>query len=560
VRHVRRSAALLLTLSLLVTACSRTPAADPSPSPTPEAAAPSPTPSPSPTDRRGGSLRYGLAGDPDAIDPRFVSDDEGSLVVDALFDSLVALDDDLAVVPAAAASWEVSEDGTTFTFTLREDGRFHDGTPVVAEDFVRSFRRIADGTAEPRSLIAFQLEPIAGFAAAQEEGTPLEGVEAVDARTLRITLDEPFPEFLSVLSRPGLAPVPPAADEDLEAFGENPVGNGPFAMAEPWQRGQFIRVARADDHPDEALLDEVVFRIYAGDPGFESQYADFESGQIQVSEVPAARRDEAVERWGLADGTTGPGVLAGLTSTIYYYGFNLDVAPFDDVRVRRAVSLSIDRDRIAAEVLEGLREPADAIVPPPIPGSQVSPCAHCRFDPEEAAALLAEAREDGVTLEEVEIVHNDGPTHEAIAAVVAEDVREVLGLEVTVRSLGLQEYVAGLRAGDMQVFRLGWQADYPSPGSYLVPLFSGDNVGIDNLTRYDVAEVTDLLAGARAEQDAEARVEAYRLAERRILDDVALAPILFYRTGQVVADGVNGLTVSALGAVDLTRVWLDDAP
>ncbi|MFP5309234.1 MAG: ABC transporter substrate-binding protein [Actinomycetes bacterium] len=557
-RPSRHRAAGLLLVAVLLAGCSRAPATDPTPSPTATEAAP--VESPTPADRTGGSLRYGLSGDPDTIDPRFVADETGALVVDALFDSLVALDDDLQPVPAAAESWQVSDDGTTFTFTLREDGRFHDGTPVTAADFARSFDRIADGTAEPRSLLAFQLEPVRGFAAAQSDGASLAGVEAVDERTLRITLDEPFPEFLSVLSRPGLAPVPPAADEDLEAFGTSPVGNGPFEMAEAWQRGQFIRVARADTWWGEVLLDEVVFRIYAGDPGAASQFADLEAGQLQVAEVPAGKRAEAESRFGRADGSTGPGVLDGLTSTIYYYGFNLEQAPFDDVRVRRAVSLAIDRERIAAEVLAGLRAPADAIVPPPIPGSQVSPCAHCRFAPDEAAALAAEVRADGVELASIELVHNDGPTHEAIAAIVAESLREVLDVEVAVRSQGLQEYVAGLRAGVMQVFRLGWQADYPSPGSYLVPLFSGDNVGVDNLTRYDVAEVTQQLEAARAEMDATARVEAYRAAERRILDDVAIAPMLFYRSAQVVAEGVNDLTVSPLGSVDLTRVWLDDAP
>lgn len=521
----------------------------------------------SPTDpsleRTGGSLRFGLSNDPRSIDPRFVADEEGSVVVDALFDSLVALDADLEVVPAAASSWEIDDEAREFVFTLREGETFHDGSPVTAADFARSFDRIADGQTNPLSPLSYYLEPISGFAEAQSSGASLRGVEAIDERTLRITLDEPFPEFLQVLAKPELAPLPPAADEDPGGFADSPVGNGPFAMAEPWQRNQFIRVERSETYAGEsARLDEVVFRIYANDPAQEIQYAEFAGGQLQFAEVPASKRDEAVEQFGLStDGYTGPGVLDGLSGTLYYYGFNVERPPFDDPAIRRAVSLSVDRERIAEEITRGTRVPATSIVPPSIPGGRSGACDHCRYDPEEARAIVDAAREtegeEPREFEPVTILHDRGTTHGAIADRIAEDLRTATGLEVEVRAVPLSELLRTARAGEVQIFRLGWQADRPSPGSYLLPLFSSDRIGTENLTRYSVEEVEAMLDVARSARDERERNARYREAEERILEDVAIAPILFYRHNKVVAPGVRGFTYTPLGTVDLARVWLD---
>lgn len=528
------------------------PGATPSVTPTaPTTSAATPTEG----DPRGGSFRYALGRDPEAIDPRLVADDEGRAVADALFDSLVALDQDLEVVPAAAERWEVNEDATVFTFHLRPDATFHDGTPVTAADFVRSFVRIADGTATPRSYVAYKLAPIEGFEAAQADGTPLAGVEAADATTLVIRLRAPFAEFVSSLADPSLAPVPPAADAGPAPFGERPVGNGPFQMAEPWQHNQFIRVSRWADYGGEpAFLDEVLFQIYADDPGLDAQYADLEAGQLHFAELPVAKLETAIEQFGLSDdGYTGPGVLDGVSSTIYYYGFNTTRPPFDDPAVRRAVSLLIDRERIVEGITRETRRVADAVVPPSIPGARTGVCEACRFDPEEARALIGDRE-----LEPIRILHNTGRTHEAIARAIASSLEQQLGVSVEVVAEELQPYVQDLRAGEMEIFRLGWEADYPSPGTYLFPLFSSTTIGQDNLTRFSDPEVDAWLQEARSEQDAEVRLELYEQVEDRVLEQVPLAPVMFYEHSRVVAPDVRGFVYTAMGTVDLTAVWLDE--
>lgn len=509
-----------------------------------------------PTTPSGGTLRIGLPADPATLDPRFVGDDEGELLVGALFEPLLRVDVRGRPTPGAARSWEISEDGTVFTFALRE-ATFHDGTPVTAADFVRSFARIADLEAEPPSPLSFLLEPIEGSAAAAD-GDGLSGVEALDERTLRITVDEPAPRFLLTLADPSLVPVPEAADEDEASFATAPIGNGPFALAEEPEPGAFVRMTRFDDHHRRPFLDEVVFQVYPDDPARDRQWADLEDGLLQVADVGAEHRDEAVERYGTStDGRTGPGVLDGTTATVYLLGFDLTRPPFDDEAVRRAISQSIDREALADEVFAGSRQPADRIVPPGIAGSQSGACDHCRTDPEGAAALLADAEVD-LGDEPLVFTFNTSGVHEAVGEAVAGDVAEALDVAVEIEDLDLDEFVLTVRRGDAPWFRLGWDVNAPDPGAYLEPLFHSRNVGLDNLTRYADEETDELLDQARAAPTIAESQAAYRAAEQRILDAVAVVPLLLEEEAKVVTPGVEGLIWDATGRVDLARVRLVD--
>lgn len=582
-----RALAGALAVGLLLAACTgATPPDDDPPEPAPVDDEPEPD-EPEAGPQRGGTLRVGLSADPVTIDPRFLVDEAGELVVDALFDPLVRIDEDLRIVPAAAESYELDDDGQVLTFRLR-DATFHDGTPVTAADFKRTFDRIADGTAEPRSFLAYLLEPVVGAVEAQEQGGGLEGVQALDERTLRIELTEPRPGFLTTLADPSLVPVPDTADDDLDAFAAQPVGNGPFAMAAPREVGQFLRLSRFADHHEPALLDEVLLTVYLEDPGRERQWEDLEDGLLQVADVAPERFEDAAAAFGTSeDGYTGPGLLRGTTATVYLYAFDVTRPPFDDVRVRRAVSQAIDREALADEVLQGAREPATAIVPSPIPGAQPGRCTSCRFDPDGAAELLAEAstapldpddeptdedrasepdeasEEDGddeptePALERVTLAYNRGPTHAAIAERMAADLERALDIEVDVSTQDLQAFVQAVRRGDHQLFRLGWETNEPDPGAYLYPLFHSSQVGLDNLSRYENAEVDQLLEAARAAEDRDDALRSYRAAERLILEDLPVVPLLWYQHALVVSPSVRDLHVSPFGRMGLARAWLD---
>ncbi len=539
-------------------------------SPTPSGTGPtSPPTSSTPPDGRpspsapqeGGSLRFGLGDDPQSIDPAFVGDDEGLLVVDAIFDSLTDLDEHHRAIPSVARTWEVSEDAMTWTFELDREARFHNGSRVTARDFVRAFDRIADGTATPRSFLAHQLVDIDGWVEAQETGAALRGLTVLEDGRLQIQLRRPNAELPEVLAHPTLGPVPPRAITDPREFADQPMGNGPFEMAEPWAHDQFIRVVRADDAP--GTLDEILFRIYADDPGGSQQYADFQARQLHVAQVPASEWAEALATYQpVGDGSDGPGVLDGPRGIVYQVGFDTTRPPFDDPTVRRAVSLLIDRDVIAEEVMLGTRRPATGLVPPGLAGARQGSCQVCRFDPEAARAMLENA---GIVLDPEEIgpirlLHNTGSTHEQIARLVAGAIEEHLGLDVEVEALDLGAFAAAVRDGEAHVFRHGWTSEHGTAGSMLPPLFDSRSIGRDNVFRFADETVDAAFDRARATLERGDRLRAWFEAEDRLLELMPAIPVLSYELGLVVADDVIGFRMDALGRVDLTDVALGAEP
>jgi ABC-type transport system substrate-binding protein len=399
-RSWRRSVLALAVVGLIAGACTTADGQDPEPL---EGAVQAPAERPVTVGPQpGGTLRIGLPSDPVSIDPRAVVDASGELIVDALFDPLVRIDDEGEPEPAAASDWSVEDGGRSFIFALRE-ATFHDGSPVTADDFVRSFTSIADGTGARPSFLAYLLAPIEGFERTQTQGTALAGVEALDDETLRITLREPDPGYLTVLSDPSLVPVPAAALDDPDGFAEQPIGNGSFAMAGPRSPGAFVRLTAFADHHAPPLLDEVVLTFYLDDVAGDRQWQDLLDGQLQVASIGPEHQEEAEQRFGRSpDGYRGPGVIDGITATTYLYGFDVTQPPFDDVRVRRALSLAIDREALADEVMQGTRVAADALLPPPIPGSQAGTCRDCRHDPRGARTLWDEVRAELIAEAEAE--------------------------------------------------------------------------------------------------------------------------------------------------------------
>jgi ABC-type oligopeptide transport system substrate-binding subunit len=561
----------------------------------------------------GGTLRVGLVVDPVTLDPRFIVDDEGELLVDALFDPLVRVDDAGRVTAAAAEDWEVDDAGTTFRFSLRE-ATFHDGNPVTAADFKRTFDRIADSAAEPPSFLAYLLEDVVGIEDSQRDGGALAGVVAEDDLTLRIDLSRPHPSFLLTLADPSLVPTPASSEEDVEGYGQQPIGNGPFAMAGAREQGAFIRIVRNEDHHEPPLLDEVLFTLYDPADGEAAQWTDLVDGQLQVAQLAPSRREEALELFGRSiDGYRGPGVLDGVRSPVYLYGFDVTRPPFDDARLRRAISLVIDRDRLATEVTEGTRLPATSLVPPGIPGAQPGACDVCDLDPDRARELLDEVVRDLVLGEATDgevaddaddgesepgspddepegesddqdgngpadsdldddvelpppaevigpitLTYSRGVYHGAIAERIAADLQEELGLEVDFQAQELGAFIQGVRRGDSPVFRIGWDATAPDPSSYLYPLFHSSQIGLDNLTRYADDEVDALLDAARESPEPSERRRLLRTAEREVLADLPAIPVLWYRHDVVIRPGVRDLRYSPLGRLTLSQAWLDE--
>ena len=524
------------------------------------------TPTASPSDDRvGGTFHYAVT-EPRSLDPIFAVDVEDFAIVSQVYDSLTAVGDTMEVVPAAAASWDANDDFTVFTFHLRSGAMFHpvaagaEGQRVTASSFVRAWQRIVDQTQTPPSPAHYHLAAVAGYTETRDSGAPLAGVEAIDDLTLRVTLSAPLAAFPAVVSYPGLAPAPDLAFDDPAAYTAMPVGNGPFKVAEPWRDLDAIRVQRFDDHyGPRSFLDEIVFRVYSGETAIASAYEDFEGDLLHFAPVPPEQLTDAATTYGRStDGYAGPGVLDGSILVTYFYAFDTTLPPFDDANVRRALSMLVDREAIAREVMDGTRLPAGGIVPEGIAGYTPAECTYCVYDPESAQRLLATA----TPLTPFEIWIYEGTGHALIAERVERDMEAVLGDGmVSVREIDGDSYVDAVRNGVDGVrggfFLGGWFADYPTPDNFLYPLFHSSTLGVENLSRFTDPSVDELIDDARAAGDARLSAHRYRRAEARVLYAMPVAPVVVYRHTRVVDPRVHDFVYTPLKTVDMTKVWLE---
>lgn len=511
-------------------------------------------------------LRIALDNSPLSIDPRFVRDDEGEQIVDALFDPLVRLDHAFRVVPAAAARWEIDDEGLRYTFHLRP-ARFHDGTPVTADDFVRTFHAIADGTRTPRSYLDYLLRDVAGITASRRFGAPLAGVRALDERTLEITLRQPRTAFLEVLTDPSLVPLPQAADTDPDTFRAAPIGNGPFQLVGAYEPGTFLRLARNETYFEPARIDEIIFTIFANDPSREAQWRSFVDGQVHIAYLPPRRLPEAGQRYGAYDSRERPyGVVNDLTSTVYLYAIDSTVPPFDDVRARQALSLAIDRSALATDVMGNTRVAATSFLPPVLPGALQTPCSHCVPDTQRAIELFSEAtvENDGETAAPddryiLTLLYPRGAVHTLIAERLAVMIEDVLPITVRLRAVDSSGPMAYREVQGPAAIRLGWRSNVTDPAEYFEPIFGTDFSPTGSLSGVANSAIDEALDVNRRITSAPIRQFLYQQLERQLLDEAVVLPILWYRHERIIASDVENASISPFGRVNVRGISVADA-
>ena len=475
--------------------------------------------------------------EPAYIDPYNAKENQGTAVVRATFDGLVTWDwatND--VVPLAAAELPtVSEDGLTYTFKLREGMKFHNGDPVDAASFKRGWERLADSTMKSPSEIGYHLAPVAGYAEmAAGDADEISGLVAVDDLTFQVTLTDPMADFTAVCCHPGLVPVPQAALDDPAAFLEQPIGNGPFKLDEAWQHNQYIIASKFEDYYGEApKIDGVYFSIQA-DP--DTAYRELQAGSIDFAMIPTGQIQEAVDQYGLSDDgftvTPGKQVLTGTELSTYYLVVNLNDPALSDVNVRRAISLAIDRQAIVDTLYEGYREPAISIMPLSIDDNEENVWEYCKYDPEQAKQILADAGyADGDI--SVSLSYNGDGGHEDLMSKVQQDL-EAVGITVTQDTTEWATYLNNLSDGNYQLARLGWTADYPTMDNFLYPNFfsTADN----NYGGYNNPDVDAAMLAARQIQDEEERKAAYRQICHQVGEDMPVIPIMYYAHNYVGTD------------------------
>lgn len=486
-------------------------------------------------------LRWAI-GDVEAIVPPLATTPDELRVADAVFDGLTRLDEDLEPQPALAEGWRHDDRARVWTFRLRPDATFHDGTPVTAADVRFTWE---EGVREGR--VAPHLRDVRGYEAlVRGEADGLDGVLVHGERTVQVLLERPRADLAVRLAHPSLAPVPEAAYRaDPEGFARQPLGAGAYALREPWSPGAFARLHRVEGRQGP---EEVLFRFTDPTTG----YIAFQQGRVDLATVPEGALAEAEGRYGRAeDGRTGPGVLGGEAAQVYLLGLRLDEPPFDDTAVRRALSFAIDRGALVEDVADGGAVVARGLTPRSVPGGAVSACSTCLHAPNAAERVFAERDIDAL-----ELWIDRGGGHRLLAERLEADLAAV-GVALDVREVDTGELYDAIEDGRASLYRYGWTLEHPTPEDVVVPLLHSASQGVagGNPGGFASEEVDGLIDEALATTDRDDRLALLRSAETLGLGrEQATIPLLFPTQRLVVGDRVDGFVAEPTGRADLERV------
>ncbi len=480
-------------------------------------------------------LLRGNGPDPDSLDPHRARSTEAMMVLRDLFECLTRLDRNAAPAPGAAESWTVRDDGREYTFKLRRNLRWSNGDPVVAEDFAAGLRRLVDpATASQYAQVVDVILNAPAIIAGKQPVHTL-GVAAPDAHTVVITLSSPAPYLPGLLAHPSTAPLHRAS---LAALGDrfaragSQVSNGPFVLME-WLQGSYIRAGRNVHYWNDAAnrIDGVKYLQIADE---NAELRAYRAGEMHCTYVVPRGQFDWIKENLAAELRVSPQL------SVYYYGFNLDRVRFTP-KIRQALSMVIDRERLANSVLRVGELPAWGWVPPGVfnytPQSfdyAATPAA------ERVAAARRLLAEEGFTSAKplsFELRYNTGEVHNKVAVAVASMWKEALGVDVRLAAVEFKSLFADVERRDVDVYRLSWVGDYNDAYNFLQYLKS--DFGI-NLPHYASPAYDALLEDAARQTDAARRRELLEQAERLMLADHPVIPLYFYVNKHLVKPELTG--------------------
>jgi oligopeptide transport system substrate-binding protein len=493
--------------------------------------------------------------EPPSLDPGLASDTTSANILLNIMDPLVKLDEDLNAVPNAASEWQVSEDGTTYTFTLRDDLAWTNGDPVTAGDFEYSWKRtISPELAADYAYQFFGIVGAADYNGCEKDCDALRdavGVRAVDDRTLEVTLTSAQPWFLQQMAHHSFLAVNQGA---VDQFGDgwteaaNIVTNGPFKLAR-WEHDSRIDLVKWEEwrDADSVTLTRVNGRMISD--GTTAVQA-FEAGEIdaQVGGLPPQEMQRL---------KTLPTYQQYPALGTYYYGFN--IKNITDVKQRRAMALAIDRRTIIDAIAQADQLPATGYTPEGMPGfDTITPGSQWlpeNGDLDAAKQLMSEVANPKT---DIALFHNDAPGHKEIAVAV-QDMWKDIGLNVTIRSQEWAQYLEFIGpppSNEVDVYRLGWIGDFVDAINFL-EMWTCDSG--NNSTNYCDQQYDSLVEEVRTGNlEDEARYERYAELEQMLFGDegaVPLIPIYWYTYVNLEAENIQeSFNLNLLDQVDLTQV------
>ncbi len=464
------------------------------------------------------------------------------------FSGLVSFDPHLNLIPDLAETWEVSDDGTVYTFHIRENAKFHNGRAVTAQDVAYSWERAASPQIGSDTVATYLGDIVGVKEVLAGQAGQISGLQVLDDHTFRVAIDAPKPYFLLKLTYPTAFVVDKDNVEGGDAWVYSPNGTGPYRLTE-WRSNEYILYeANADFYLGAPSIPYVLIKLYAG---VETRL--YETNDIDIAGVSIYDADRFLDPAEPLhhDFQTGVSLCTG------YVIFDTTQAPFEDVNVRKAFSMAFDRQRYIDVVLRGQALPAMGPYPPGLPGFNYA-LEGLPYDPVQARELLERSKYGG-SRSLPPIVYTDAGIGTSIGldvAAMAEMWEQNLGVTITVENLEYDYYYDQVYAGNHgQLISGGWCADYPDPENFADILFhTGSAV---NSGHYSNPELDALLEQARVERDVNKRIAMYQQAEQIIVND---APVLFTTHSlsyELVKPYVKGYVFTPIAVPIQRYMWLE---
>ncbi|NOT05485.1 MAG: peptide ABC transporter substrate-binding protein [Anaerolineales bacterium] len=461
------------------------------------------------------------------------------------YSGLVSFDPNLNITPDIAETWDVT-DGTVYTFHLRENAYFHNGRPVIAQDFVYSWERAVSPAIASDTALTYLGDIVGVKEMAAGQADHISGLKVIDDLTLQVTIDAPKPYFILKLTYPTAFVVDQSNVEQGGEWYREPNGTGPYILAEWTSFERIVYQANQDFYLGAPSIPFVVVNLYAGDP-----QRLYESDEVDITGAYSIERflDPAEPLHN--ELLTGVGLCTG------YVVFDTTHPPFDDVNVRKAFSMAFNRQQYIDIVMGGHALPAVGLYPPGLPGFSYE-LKGLPYDPAQARELLKQSKYGGAE-GLPPIVYTNGGTGSYVSADVAalaEMWQKNLGVTITVENIEPNYFFEQIYAGNHgQLLSGGWCADYPDPENFADILFHTGST--QNSGGYSNPALDALLEQARVEQDVTKRIALYKQAEQMLVDD---APVLFTTHSlsyQLVKPYVKGYVFTPFDIPIERYMWLD---
>jgi oligopeptide transport system substrate-binding protein len=500
------------------------------------------------------TLHLGNLAEPSDLDPQLITQITDAQIVLGLMEGLTAMDPtDAHPVPAVATRWETSADQLTWTFHLRPDARWSNTEPVTASDFAYAYQRIlSPGLGSEYASLLHCLRGAAEFNAGKLTDFSQVGVRVIDDHTLALTLHTPLAYLPALLMHQAWYPVHRAT---IEKFGridtrgtrwtrpENYVGNGPFTLA-AWEPNQVVRLVKSATYWDRAAVRLNAVNYYPIEDRV-TEEASFRAGQLHATyTIPPDKIDTYKKNQ--------PELLRqDPTFATHFITYNTTRPPLNDARVRRALALVIDRTALCEKVLRGGRTPAYSLTPPGIAGYEAVP--GFKEDIAEAQRLLAEAGfKDGAGFPRLELLTAKGSTSQLPEA-IQQMWRTHLGVDIAIVLQENRVLYDSVRTKNYDLTPYGWVGDYLDPSTFL-ELFQRSNG--NNHTGWSSPVYDRLIADALQAGDDARRYPLYRQAEKLLMDEMPIAPLVYGRRNYLIRPSVQGWVPNVLDLHPLKGVYL----